>query len=75
MQSHELKQALRLITKVLTDPRLEPGQGDQLQKAKRELEVVARSGKWDDRKVFRAVELIAEVLLQIVEADATRSQE
>ncbi len=72
MKSKELKEALRLITKVLTDPRLGPGQGDQLQKAKRELVAVARSGKLDRQRVFRAIEIVATVLLELVEDDATR---
>ena len=40
MKSDELKAALKLITKVLADPRVGSGQRDQLQKAKRELETV-----------------------------------
>jgi hypothetical protein len=66
----ELKEALRLINKVSNDPRLGPDQGDQLQKAKRELEKVAESGKVDKHKVFRAVSRIATVLQQIVKGDA-----
>ena len=75
MSSDELKQALRLITKVLTDPRVGPGQGDQLRSAKRELLVVARSGKLQGRRLFRAVEIIATVLLELVEDDASRRPE
>ena len=66
MKHDELKQALRLLTKVLTDPRLGPDQGERLQRAKRELEAVARSGKLERERVFRAVRNIAEVLLEIV---------
>ena len=55
MKKEELKEALRLINKVSTDPRVGPDQGDQLQKAKRELEAIAVSGKVDKQKVFRAV--------------------
>ena len=62
MKSEELKQALRLLTKMLADPSLRPDQADQLRFAKRELEVVARSGKLDRPRVFRAVETIATVL-------------
>jgi hypothetical protein len=62
----DMKQALRLLTKVLTHPRLGPDQGERLQRAKRELEAVARSGKLDRERVFRAVRNIAEVLLGIV---------
>jgi hypothetical protein len=75
MKHKELEQALRLITKVLTDPRVEIGQGDRLRKAKRELVRVARSGKVDEHKIFRAVQVIAAVLLEIVESDvAPRSK-
>src|SRR6267154_10493 len=72
MQSAELKQALRFITKVLTDPRIGPGQGDLLRSARRELLAVARSGKLERERVFRAVEIIATVLLELVEDDATQ---
>ena len=75
MKSNELKEALRLITKVQTDPRLGPDRGDQLQKAKRELVAVARSGKLDRQRVFRAIEIVATVLLELVEDDATRRSE
>jgi hypothetical protein len=66
MKYEELKQALRLLTKVLTDPRLGPDQGTRLQRAKRELEAVERSGKLDKERVFRAVRNITEVLLELV---------
>lgn len=75
MKNHELKQALRLITKVQADPRVGPGQGDQLQRAKRELMAVARSGKLDRQRVLRAVEIVATVFLELVEDDATRRSE
>lgn len=75
MKSNELKQALRLITKVLTDPRVGPGQGDQLRKAKRELVEVARSGKFDRERIFRAIEIVATVLLELVENDASQRPE
>ena len=75
MKSNELKQALRLITKVLTDPRVGPDQGDQLQRAKRELVAVAQSGKLDKQRIFRAIEIVATVLLELVEDDAIRRSE
>ena len=75
MKSHELKQALRLITKVLTDPRVGPGQGDQLRRAKRELVEVARSGKLYRERIFRAIEIVATVLLELVENDASQRPE
>ena len=75
MKHEELKAALRLITKVLNDPRVGPDQGDQLQRAKRELEAVARSGKLEKQRLFRTVEIVATVLLELVEDDATRRSE
>lgn len=75
MKSEALKQTLRLITKVFTNPRVGPDQRDQLQRAKRELEAVARSGKVDERKIYRATEIVATVLLQIVECEATQRSE
>ena len=70
MKHNELKQALRQLTKVLNDPRIGPGQVDQLQRAKRELEIVAQSGKLDRDRVFKAVEVIATAMLEIVETNA-----
>lgn len=67
MDNKELKQALRDITKVLCDSRVESGHGDMLRKAKRELEAVLRSGKLDRQRIFRAVEIVAAVLLELVE--------
>ncbi len=72
MKDEVLKQALREITKVFVDPRLRPGQRDRLRKAKRELEVSMRSGKLKERRLFRAVEIVAGVLLEIVNDDAAR---
>jgi hypothetical protein len=67
-----LKQALRQITKVFVDPRLDPGQRDRLQKAKRELEKSVQSGKLDERRLFRSVEIVSGILLEIVQDDTTR---
>lgn len=75
MKSQELKEALRLITKVSNDSRVGPGQGDALRKAKRELEAVARSGKPGQERVFRAVERVAAVLVELVEQHAARRSE
>ena len=75
MKVEELKQALRLITKVHADPRLGLDQRDQLQRAKRELLVVARSGKVDRQRICRAIEIVAAVLLQIVEDGAIQRSE
>ena len=70
MKYEELKTALRLITKVSSDSRLGVGQKDQLQKAKRELEAVGRSGKLDGRRLFRAIQIVATVLVELVDDDA-----
>lgn len=75
MKHNELKQALRLLAKVLTDPRLGPDQGEQLQRARRELEAAARSGKLERKRLFRAVGIIAAVLLELVELDASQRSE
>ena len=66
MRSNELNEALRSLTKVLNEPRLGQDQGQRLQKAKRELEAVARSGKLDRERIFRAVRSVAAVLLELV---------
>ncbi|HBG31530.1 hypothetical protein [Sinimarinibacterium flocculans] len=70
MKSKELQEALRLITKVLNDPRLGPGRGDRLRVAKRELEMAARSGKLDRQKLFLATEIVMAVLAELVEQQA-----
>jgi len=64
MKSKALNEALRLVTKTQLDPRLGPGQGDQLRKVKRELETMARSGKFDRDRLFRSVEVVATILLE-----------
>ena len=63
----ELKEALRLLAKVQADPRVGPNQRTQLMQAKRELLIVARSGKLEKERLFRAVQIMATVLQQIVE--------
>lgn len=72
MKDEVVRQALRQITKVFVDPRLKPDQRDQLRKAKRELEKFMQSGKADERRLFRVVEIVSTVLLEIVQADAAR---
>lgn len=72
MKHKALNEALRMISKVTSDPRVDPGRKDQLLKAKRELEVVERSGKLDEKRIFLAVSRIATVLLEIVEHEVTR---
>lgn len=68
MKNEELKNALRLITKVQADPRVGADLGDQLMKAKRELEAVSRSGKSERQRLCLAIENVATVMLQIVES-------
>ena len=72
MKVKAVNEALRLVSKVSSDPRISSDQRDQLLKARRELENVARSGKLDGKRIFLAVEIVVSVLLGIVEADVTR---
>ena len=72
MKVRELDETLSLITKVFSNPSVEPGQRDQLRRAKRELERIAQSGKLKEERVFRAVEIVANVLLEIVRHNADR---
>ncbi len=69
MKTNELNAARRLITKVLAKPSIGPGQRDELRKAKRELDKIARSGKLEKDRIFRATERIAAVLLEVIEID------
>ena len=66
MRNEDAKQALRLITEVLNDPRLKPDDSDQLRKAQRELMLMARSGKIERRKLFRAVRIICHILQKLL---------
>ena len=66
MRNEDAKQALRLITRVLTDPRLKPNDRDQLRKARRELMLMARSGKIERRKLFRPVRIICQMLQKLL---------
>lgn len=69
MKYRELNAVRRLITKVLAQPGIGPDQRDQLQKARREFDKIAQSGKLDRGRIFRATESIAAVLLEVIEAD------
>lgn len=66
VRNDEAKEALRLITNVLNDPRLEPDDGHQLRKAQRDLMEMGRSGKLERRKLFRAVRIISQVLRKLL---------
>lgn len=70
MAIEELERVRGKITRVLADPRCKPGYGDRLRKAKREFETVSRSGRLDRNRLYRAVEIVAEVLVEILEDDA-----
>ena len=70
MHSKELDEILRLITKVFSNPSVEPGHQDQLRRVKREFERIAQSGKLEERRVFLASQTLAQVLLEIVKHDA-----
>jgi hypothetical protein len=72
VKKRKLDEALRAVSKVCSDPRIDSDRRDQLLKARRELESVARSGKLDGTRIFLAVELVAAALLGIVEDDVTR---
>lgn len=69
MNHEALNDALRLVTKMLNNSRFEPGQRDQLERAKRDLTNIAGSGKLDRDKLFRAVRTIAKITLEIIERD------
>lgn len=69
MKQEALKDALRLVAKMLINSRLELGQRDQLERAKRDLTNVAGAGKLDRAKLFRAVRTIAKVALEVIERD------
>jgi hypothetical protein len=66
VRNEDAKQALRLITNVLNDPRLQPDDGHQLRKAQRDLMEMARSGKLERRKLFRAVRIISQILRKLL---------
>jgi hypothetical protein len=66
MAKKELKEVTRMIAELLTDPRVDVGQRDQLRSARRELVKLANSGKLERRRVFLAVEKISKVLLEML---------
>lgn len=65
----KLKDAQRLVTKVLNNSGLEPGQRDQLERAQRELTVVAKSGKMNRDRIYRVVRIITIVLSETIDRD------
>lgn len=66
MRNKDAKLALRLMTDVLSNPRLKPDDGNQLRKAQRELMLMARSGKVERRKLFRTVQIISQILQNLL---------
>ena len=70
MKDKELMEVLRKVTKALSDSGMKPDHRDQLQSAKRELMALAASGKWDRQRVFRVVDTIAAVMLEMLAEDA-----
>ncbi len=70
MKSKELTAARRLITKVQVDPRIKPGQRDQLRRLKRDLDMIARSGKLDRDRIFRVTAAMSAILLDVLDGDA-----
>jgi len=66
MKIEDAKEVLRLITKALSNPRLRSDHRDQLRKAQREIEAMARSGNLERRKLFRAVRIICQILLGLL---------
>jgi hypothetical protein len=62
MASQELKDMRRFIHAVLSDPRLEGGQRDELMRLWREMERLGRSGKVKRRDVVRPISRIAAIL-------------
>jgi hypothetical protein len=64
----DMKETLRLVTKVSSNPRVKPGQRDQLLKVKRVLVAIPKSGKLDRRKLYLAAKQLAMALQDIVES-------
>lgn len=63
MNCEKLKQALRVLTQVIADPRTGQSQGEQLRRVKREIKAVMASGKVDEARLHRIVEAIAQAML------------
>lgn len=62
----ELKEVLRLIDAVRSDPRFEDSQRDQLSRLRREFEKLGRRGKVKRREVVRPVTEIARILNDVL---------
>ena len=68
MKRRELKEVLGMVTRVLSDPRLDPGQRDRVRKAQREFTKIC-GGQFDRDVIFRATELFVRVIVEILDGD------
>jgi hypothetical protein len=66
MRNKELNASLAALRRILADPRLGTAHLAALRKGQRELESIRKSGKLDQRKVFRAVSLISSTLAEML---------
>lgn len=66
MAAKELKEVLRLIDAVRSDPRFEDGQRDQLSRLRHDFEKLARRGKVRRRDVVRPITQIARILNDVL---------
>jgi hypothetical protein len=71
MKGKALDEVLSKVTKVLSHPRLRPDQSDRLRRAKRELEKFLHSGRLNERRLIHAIQIVATVLLELVQDDVT----
>lgn len=69
-KSNDLSSVLAALRRAREDPRMQHVRND-LRKAQREFEVLARSGKLDKRRLFRAAKMVSDAL---VAALAIRSE-
>lgn len=66
MSKRAQREVLRKIDRVLSDPRVNADQRDQLLQARRALAQVARSGRLNRQKVYRLTDQMATVLLDVI---------
>ena len=72
MKTQELNEARRLITKVLSNPGIGTDQRDELKRTRRELDKIARTGKLDRERIYRVIEKVAAILLDVLETPNPR---
>jgi predicted RNA binding protein with dsRBD fold (UPF0201 family) len=76
MRSKGLTATLSHLQRLLADPRLEDAHREKLRKGHRELKKARQSGRLDQRKVFSAVSMISETLLEMLtDADSPTAPE